>query len=113
MTLHQDYLTDQPKTSEDQIAYAKRLEKDGQREIYIRKALREHFGLSIDEVIVLCAKLPKARKREIINLRERFPNLTEKRFVWRIVQSMTLSKDDAKRWADKIISAEPSAQDEA
>lgn len=104
-----DYQSDVPKQGETQKAYAKRLEAEGQREIYIRKALRAHWGLTIEETILVCSELPEARNRELQDLRSRFPTLNENRFAWRISRSLTLSKEDALVWAQTILAAEGSA----
>ncbi len=104
-----DYQSDTPKQDETQQAYAKRLEAEGQREIYIRKALREHWDLTVAETILVCAELPQARHRELQELRSRFPILSENRFAWRISRSLTLSKEDALVWSQTILAAEGSA----
>ena len=64
-----DYLLDKPDVGESQAAYGKRLQTEGQRELYIRKALRTHFGLTIDEIIAICGQLPAARLLELKELR--------------------------------------------
>ena len=104
-----DYQSDTPKQDETQQAYAKRLEAEGQREIYIRKALREHWDLTVAETILVCAELPQARHRELQELRSRFPTLSENRFAWRISRSLTLSKEEALVWSQTILAAEGSA----
>ena len=104
-----DYQSDTPKQNETQKAYAKRLEAEGQREIYIRKALRAHWGLTIEETIQACSELPEARNRELQDLRSRFPTLSENRFSWRISRSLTISKEDALVWSQTILAAEGSA----
>lgn len=104
-----DYQSDIPKQNETPKAYAKRLEAEGQREIYIRKALREHCGLAIEEIILVCSELPEARNRELLDLRSRFPTLSENRFAWRISRSLTISKEDALVWSQTILAAEGSA----
>ncbi|MBL4749857.1 MAG: hypothetical protein JKX71_04610 [Amylibacter sp.] len=104
-----DYQSDTPKQDETQKAYAKRLEAEGQREIYIRKALRAHWGLTIDQTILACAALPEARNRELQDLRSRFPTLNENRFAWKISKSLTISKQDALVWAQTILAAEGNA----
>jgi hypothetical protein len=91
---------------EKPIAFAARLEAQGERELILRKALRAAFDLEIKEVIEICANCPKARRREIEILRENHPTLSQSRFAWRIGQSMTLAKPDAKEWADIIFDAE-------
>ena len=104
-----DYQSDVPKQDETQKVYAKRLEAEGQREIYIRKALREHWGLTIEETILACSELPEARNRELQDLRSRFPTLSENRFAWRISRSLTISKEDALVWSQTILAAEGNA----
>jgi len=104
-----DCHSDVPKQGETQKAYAKRLEAEGQREIYVRKALREHWGLTVEETILACSALPEARNRELQDLRSRFPTLSENRFAWRISRSLTLSKEDALVWSQTILAAEGSA----
>jgi hypothetical protein len=104
-----DYQSDAPKQNETQKAYAKRLEAEGQREIYIRKALREHYELAIEEIIQVCSELPEARNRELQDLRSRFPTLSENRFAWKISKSLTISKEVALVWSQTILTAEGSA----
>ena len=101
-----DYQSDVPKQNETQKAYAKRLEAEGQREIYVRKALRAHWGLTIEETISACSELPEARNRELLDLRSRFPTLSENRFAWRISRSLTISKEDALVWSQTILAEE-------
>ena len=64
-----DFMTDKPNDNESELSYGKRLQKQGQRELYIRKALREHFALDINEAIAVCHKLPTARLLELKELR--------------------------------------------
>jgi hypothetical protein len=101
-----DFQTDLPKPDESQSTYAKRLESEGQRELYIRKALRAHFDLGIEDTIAACAKLPAARQRELQDLRKRFPDLNQNRFAHRIGKTLTIPKQDAQTWASRILSAE-------
>ncbi len=95
-----------PLANEDQAGFVKRLEAAGQRELTIRRALREHFDLSVDEVIAACAGLSSARHLELQDLRARFPDLNENRLTWKISQSLTIPKEDARVWAQTIIAQE-------
>jgi len=104
-----DYLMDKPDVGESAAAYGKRLQAEGQRELYIRKALRTHLELNIDEVIAICGKLPAARLLELKQLRGRFPDLTENRLAWKISKSLTIPKEDALVWAKKLIAKEGGA----
>lgn len=104
-----DYQTDKPTSDEDVAAYVKRLEAQGQREIYIRKALKAHFGLDIQDIIAACAHLKRARRLELTALRARNPQLNENRFAWKISKALTISKDDALVWAQTILAAEGEA----
>ncbi len=104
-----DYESDTPDTGESKTAYGKRLQKEGQRELYIRKALREHFGLTIDETIRQCKELPKARLLELKELRKRFPDLNENRLAWKISKSLTIPKEDALKWAQTLTAKEGNA----
>ncbi len=99
-------MTNLPNPSETQEVYARRLEKDGEREYTIRKALREHYELPIEDVIAICADLPTARQREITDLRKRFPDLNENRFAWKISKTLTIPKEDALTWSQTIHAAE-------
>lgn len=101
-----DHLTDKPTTREGLATYIKRLEAEGQREIYIRKAIMAHFDLKIDAAIAACSGLSSARHRELSELRARFPDLNENRFAWKISKSLTISKEDALIWAQTILLAE-------
>jgi len=104
-----DHMTDTPDMGESKTAYGKRLQKEGQRELYIRKALREHFDLSIDETIRQCKALPKARLLELKELRKRFPDLNENRLAWKISKSLTIPKEDALKWAQTLTAKEGNA----
>lgn len=104
-----DFITDTPMGNETELNYGKRLQKQGQRELYIRKALREHFALDINEAIAVCDKLPTARLLELRELRARFPDLNENRLAWKISKSLTLSKPDALTWAQTVIAKEGGA----
>jgi hypothetical protein len=104
-----DYQSDKPNAGEDKSAYGRRLQAEGQRELYIRKALRAHFGLGIDETIAICADLPKARLLELKELRRRFPDLNENRLAWKISKSLTIPKEDALVWAQTLIAKEGKA----
>ncbi len=98
-------MTNLPNPSEPQETYAKRLEKDGEREYAIRKALREHFETPIADIIAICNELPVAREREIADLRTRFPDLNQNRFAWKISKTLTISKEDALTWSQTIVPA--------
>jgi len=104
-----DYQLDKPNAGEDKSAYGMRLQAEGQRELYIRKALRAHFGLGIDETIAICADLPKARLLELKELRRRFPDMNENRLAWKISKSLTIPKEDALVWAQTLIAKEGKA----
>lgn len=99
-------MTNLPNPTENQEVYARRLEKDGEREYTIRKALRDHFDLPIADVIAICSDLPTARNREIHDLRKRFPDLNENRFAWKISKTLTIPKEDALTWSQTILAAE-------
>ena len=100
------YFDDKPAEDEDLAAYTKRLEAEGQREIYIRKAQRTHFGLNVAQTIAACCDLSAARHLELKDLRSRFPTLNENRLTWKISQSLTISKEEARVWAQTIIAQE-------
>jgi hypothetical protein len=99
-------LPDRPRPSETQETYVARLNGEGFRELYIRKALRTHFSLSIEQVIEACNQAPQARELEIRKLRETFPNLNENRLAWRISRSLTIPKEDALTWSQTILAGE-------
>ena len=103
------YELDKPNADESTAAYAARLESAGQRELYIRKALQAHFGLSIDETIAICGNLPAARLLELQELRNRFLALNQNRLAWKISKSLTIPKEDALIWAQTLIAKEGDA----
>jgi hypothetical protein len=98
-------MTNLPNPTETQETYARRLEKDGEREYTIRKALREHFELPIEDIIAICGDLPTARQREIADLRTRFPDLNQNRFAWKISKTLTIPKEDALTWSQTFVPA--------
>jgi len=100
------YFDDKPNAGEDLATYTKRLEAEGQREIYIRKALRTHFDLKIDEAIAACSELSAARHLELKELRGRFPDMNENRLAWKISKTLTIPKEDARVWAQTLIAEE-------
>ena len=102
-------MTNTPNPTETQAIYARRLEKDGEREYAIRKALKEHYELPIMEIIAICAELPAAREREITELRKRFPDFNENRFAWKISKTLTITKENALKWSQIILAVEGQA----
>lgn len=101
-----NYVTASPRKNETPKDYALRIEKNGEREIVIRKGLRSHFDLSMNDAIDVCAILSDARHRELLDLRTRFPDLNENRFAWKISKSLTIEKDAALVWAQTILTSE-------
>lgn len=106
MAIHADFAKETPKEGETSAEYGARLEKEGARELYMRKALRTHFDLTLAEVIDAGRNYPEARHRELVALRQRFPELNENRFAWRITKSLTIDKEDALVWAQTILATE-------
>ena len=103
------YFDDTPTTDEDLASYTKRLEAEGQREIYIRKALRTHYELNIKDAIAACSGLSAARHLELKELRGRFPDMNENRLAWKISKTLTIPKEDALIWAQTLIAEEDGA----
>jgi hypothetical protein len=101
-----DFSTDKAKKNETPQAYALRLEKKGARELHIRKGLRAQFDIPMDGIIRACSTLSKARHLELLDLRSRFPDLSENRFAWKISKSLTIEKEVALVWAQTILQAE-------
>lgn len=104
-----DYVIITPLKNETPQAYALRVEKSGAREIVIRKGLRAHFDMSMEDAIQVCSILSDARHRELLDLRARFPDLNENRLAWKISKSLTISKEAALVWAQTIQKAETGA----
>lgn len=101
-----DFRTDIPLKGETPKTYALRIEKKGTRELIIRKGLCAHFDMSINDAIKVCSVLSEARNLELLDLRDRFPDLNENRFAWKISKSLTIPKETALIWAQTILQAE-------
>ena len=101
-----DFSTQRAAKHETPETYALRLEKQGARELHIRKALRAQFDIPMSGIIKACSVLSDARHTELLDLRTRFPDLNENRFAWKISKSLTIEKDAAMIWAQTIIAAE-------
>jgi hypothetical protein len=101
-----DFSSVKPRRNETPEKYALRLEKDGARELHIRKSLRAQYDIPMSGIIKACSALSGARHLELLDLRERFPDLNENRFAWKISKSLTIDKDAALVWAQTILQAE-------
>ncbi len=101
-----DFSSEKPRRNETPEKYALRLEKKGARELHIRKGLRAQFDIPMSGIIKACSVLSQARHLELLDLRERFPDLNENRFAWKISKSLTIDKEAALVWAQTILQSE-------
>ena len=60
-----DYRKMHPKSQETEHAYARRLEVEGYDEMFIRKAIRAHFSVGIQELGDFFEDYPLARMRHV------------------------------------------------
>ena len=101
-----DYREDKPRVGESVGHYAARIENAGKREIELRKALHFHFQKTLPEAVETCGSFEQARLREILILRDKFPNLGRDQLISRIGRTMSVSSEEAALWADRVLGNE-------
>ena len=93
-----------PEPGEDIITYCERLEDMGYEEMFMRKAVRSHFGLAISELPELFEKFELARLRHITAIK--CLGLKYKRtregFARKVAGNLGLSLEEAQLWVDRF-----------
>ncbi len=102
-----DYWDMFPDKNETLENYCSRLESDGFEEMYIRKALRCHYGLPLKGLAVFFENYPHARLWHIALLRELHPNRTPYSLRRKIARNLGISDERAEHWVGMFEAANP------
>ncbi len=97
-----DYRDQFPQENEDRESYCRRLEADGYQEMYIRKALRCHFAMSIKEFGDFFEPFERARLRHITLLHRMHPNRTDYALTKKVQGSLEVSEERAAYWVKRF-----------
>ncbi|MGL6209222.1 MAG: hypothetical protein ACRC14_05255 [Paracoccaceae bacterium] len=99
-TIH--YRTLPPASGEARDAYAYRLQQAGHEEMFIRKALRFHFAMKIDELPALFVALEPARLRHIALLATLQPGRTDYSLARKLSKNLGISIEIAEQMVAKF-----------
>ena len=97
-----DYRLLFPKTDETCQSYCKRLEDDGHEEMFIRKALRVHWGMELSEFGAFFEDYPEARMRHVEMLHKMRPTRTDYSFALKLAKNLGISQNQASVWIDRF-----------
>jgi hypothetical protein len=97
-----DYRLMFPRLGEDETSYARRLEREGQTELIIRKALRFHFKMKIEAFGLFFEDFELARLRELEALRRLSPTMTTYAFTRRVARSLGVTNERAEYWVARL-----------
>ena len=95
-----------PQAGEYAESYARRLEIDGYEERFIRKALRAHFGMKIEEFAKFFENYELARLRHLHLLRTMAPDRTGYSFQRKVAKNLGVSEKRAVYWIERFLAAE-------
>lgn len=102
MTQLQNYRDLPSFDDEDQLSYVERLESDGHEEMFIRKALRYHFGMGFGDFGSLFESFPIARMRHVRQLRESRPQRSDYSLALKVAKNLDISHATAARLVAKL-----------
>jgi len=92
-----DYRKETPLGSEKKEAYARRLEAEGQEEMFIRKALRAHYAMEISELSDFMTPYQDARLRHVRQLMKLRDYPSPQALYKKVSGSLDVSLDEAER----------------
>lgn len=84
-----------PKTGETQEMYCQRLQDDGHEEMFIRKGLRFHFAMPLEEFGDFFDNFKEARLRHMASLKQLAPNRTDYSFARKVSRNLGISQERA------------------
>ncbi|SEB67870.1 hypothetical protein [Rhodobacter sp. 24-YEA-8] len=91
MNLANDYRALRPNSDEDRMSYALRLQKDGFEEMFIRKALRCHFQMKIEDFPVFFEGFEEARLGHVALLLQIGPNRSDYSLARKISKNLGIA----------------------
>lgn len=97
-----DYQNMQPEPGEDTKSYCLRLEQDGHEEMFIRKALRMHFSMKIDEFGAFFEDYELARLRHLAMLKQIHPNRNSYSLKLKVRKNLGISEERANYWVKRF-----------
>lgn len=104
-----DYRALLPKTSETKETYCMRLESDGYEEMYIRKALAEHFAMKLEEMAEFFNDFELARLRHLKMITELHRGYADNdtSFARKISENLGIPKEKANILIKRFHQASP------
>ena len=89
-----------PKTGETRETYCRRLNDQGLEEMLIRKGLRLHFSMKIEEFGEFFDDYKDARLRHLTLLLQRQPNRTDYSLARKVSKNLGISQERAEYWVN-------------
>lgn len=84
-----------PEKGETQEMYCQRLQDDGHEEIFIRKGLRFHFAMPLEEFGDFFDNFKEARLRHVALLKQLAPNRTDYSLARKVSRNLGISQERA------------------
>lgn len=84
-----------PKAGETKETYSQRLQDQGYEEMFIRKGLRLHFSMQLDEFVDFFDDFKEARLRHLELLMELEPDRTDYSLSRKVSKNLGISKEQA------------------
>ncbi|WP_171176063.1 hypothetical protein [Ruegeria sp. HKCCD8929] len=97
-----DYKELPPHAGERATEYCARLELNGFEEMFIRKALRYHLGMQVEEFGAFFNGFEQARLRHLTMLSRMSPNRTEYSFTKKVSKNLGISEQLASQWVARF-----------
>lgn len=97
-----DHNTHYPKEDEDAKAYSHRLELDGFEETYIRKALRVHFLMNIEEFGRFFEEFELARLRHLTHLMDLDSGRNNYSLTKKVAKNLGVPEERAEYWVTRF-----------
>jgi hypothetical protein len=102
----QDYRELYPATEEKRLEFCRRLETGGHEEMFIRKALKFHFSMKIEEFGDFFEDFEDARFRHLKLLDELEPNRNSYSFALKVSRNLGIPIERAEHWVRAFRSSE-------
>lgn len=99
---HLNYPELPPCAGESAFDYCKRLEDLGHEEMFIRKAMRHHFGLAIEDMGALFNSFEDARLRYLTMVNRMTPNRSDYSLAKKVSKSLGISEELASKWVSRF-----------
>lgn len=97
-----NYRTLFPTEGEDRSSYCSRLENDGHEEMFIRKALRVHWGMELSTFSDFFEGYPDARMRHIALVHSLKPTRTNYSLALKLAKNLGISLSQVEIWVERF-----------